>query len=359
MRRLFAVFASATVAGALLASVSQAPAEAAYSVTGVDVSSYQHPSGKSINWAKVAQTEDFAIVKATEGMSGNYDNSWFATDFDAAKRNGMVVGSYHFADAGRPVKSDALGEARHYWDVIRSRDGKGVLPPVLDIESAKGLTKAELRSWVTTFMAEISKLSGRTPILYTYPSFWNTHLATNALSQYPLWIAHYTTGSPTIPGGWSSWRMWQYTSKGTVNGIPTPGKLDRNYFNGTLAQLRSWANGASTPSPTPKLRNGKCESGEFCYYYNTGLKGSVSDLPAKLGNYGDKQPGCYDYKGAGAGKGQCIKNNAAAVWNRTKKTVRVYYNSNFGGKSIAIKPGAKVNLKGSCCYNENASHRPV
>jgi len=105
-------------------------------------------------------------------------------------------------------------------------------------------------------------------------------------------------------------------------------------------------------------RNGKCEGGEFCYYYNTGLKGSVSDHGASLADYGAKQPSCYEYKGAGAGKGQCVKNNAAAVWNRTSKTIRVYYNSNYGGSYIDIAAGAKKNLKGSCCYNNNASHRP-
>ena len=105
-------------------------------------------------------------------------------------------------------------------------------------------------------------------------------------------------------------------------------------------------------------RNGKCESGEFCYYYNTDLLGSVSDHGASLADYGAKQPSCYEYKGAGAGKGQCVKNNAAAVWNRTSKTIRVYYNSNYGGSYIDIAAGAKKNLKGSCCYNNNASHRP-
>ena len=85
----------------------------------------------------------------------------------------------------------------------------------------------------------------------------------------------------------------------------------------------------------------------------------MSDLPGRLADYGTEQPSCYDFKGTGAGKGQCIKNNAASVWNRTGKTVRVYFNSNFGGSSVAIAAGAKKNLRGTCCYNENASHKTV
>ena len=105
-------------------------------------------------------------------------------------------------------------------------------------------------------------------------------------------------------------------------------------------------------------RNGKCEAGEFCYYYNSNNKGSVSDFTGSVANYGTKQPSCYDFKGAGAGKGKCIKNEAASVWNRSGKTVRVYFNSNYGGAYQDFKPGAKGNLKASL-KNQNASHKFV
>ena len=102
-------------------------------------------------------------------------------------------------------------------------------------------------------------------------------------------------------------------------------------------------------------RDGVCDSGEFCYYYNSDQAGSVSDFSGSLGDYGTSQPSCYDFKGAGAGKGQCIKNEAASAWNRTSKTVRVYYNSNYGGTYLDIKSGAKVNL--GALKNQNASHQ--
>ncbi|WP_165978448.1 SpoIID/LytB domain-containing protein [Actinomadura darangshiensis] len=103
-------------------------------------------------------------------------------------------------------------------------------------------------------------------------------------------------------------------------------------------------------------RNGVCDSGEFCYYYNSGNKGSISDFTGSVADYGTKQPSCYDYKGAGAGKGKCIKNEAASVWNRSSKTVRVYFNSNYGGKYQDFKAGAKGNLNSSL-KNQNASHK--
>ncbi|MFD0901574.1 peptidase inhibitor family I36 protein [Actinomadura sediminis] len=103
-------------------------------------------------------------------------------------------------------------------------------------------------------------------------------------------------------------------------------------------------------------RNGVCESGEFCYYYNSNNQGSVSDFTGSIANYGTEQPSCYEFKGAGNGKGQCIKNNAASVWNRSGKTVRVHYNSNYGGAYQDFKAGAKGNLNATL-KNQNASHQ--
>jgi hypothetical protein len=102
-------------------------------------------------------------------------------------------------------------------------------------------------------------------------------------------------------------------------------------------------------------RDGTCDSGEFCYYYNSNEAGSVSDFTDSEDDYGTTQPTCYEFKGAGSGEGVCVKNNAASVWNRTSKTVRVYFNSNFAGASQDFAAGAKGNLN-STLKNNNASH---
>jgi hypothetical protein len=103
-------------------------------------------------------------------------------------------------------------------------------------------------------------------------------------------------------------------------------------------------------------RDGHCNSGEFCYYFNSNQAGSVSDFADSLDDYGTTQPSCYEFKGAGAGKGICVKNNAASVWNRSARTVRVYFNSNFAGAHQDFRPGAKGNLNATL-KNDNASHQ--
>ncbi|MGC4830748.1 peptidase inhibitor family I36 protein [Micromonospora arida] len=113
----------------------------------------------------------------------------------------------------------------------------------------------------------------------------------------------------------------------------------------------------SVASPaSAAARDGVCDSGEFCYYYNSDNAGSISDFTGSLDDYGTEQPSCYDFKGAGAGKGLCIKNEAASVWNRSTKTVRVYYNSGYAGSYQDFAAGAKGNLNATL-KNNNASHQ--
>lgn len=113
----------------------------------------------------------------------------------------------------------------------------------------------------------------------------------------------------------------------------------------------------ASPAQAATARNGVCESGEFCFYYNSDHLGSISDHAATdLADYGSDPASCYTFRTSGRnGYGQCIKNNAASVWNLTGKAVRVHYNSNFGGTYQQIAAGGKVNLNASL-KNQNASH---
>lgn len=112
----------------------------------------------------------------------------------------------------------------------------------------------------------------------------------------------------------------------------------------------------AAPAQASTTRNGVCDPGEFCLYYNSNRGGSVSDFTSSIPNYGSSLPGCYVFLGPGAGRGLCVKNNAASVWNRTRGTVEVYYNSNYGGGVNGFGPGLSGNLA-SFIKNNNASHR--
>ncbi|GLZ30951.1 hypothetical protein Lesp02_31400 [Lentzea sp. NBRC 105346] len=113
---------------------------------------------------------------------------------------------------------------------------------------------------------------------------------------------------------------------------------------------------ATAPASAAADRNGVCDAGEFCLYFNSDQEGSLSDFDTSISDYGDDQPSCYEFKSAGNGQGKCVKNNAAAVWNRTGGPVTVYFNSGYSGPKQTIASGVKANLN-SDLKNENAAHK--
>ncbi len=222
-----------------------APSAAALSgpgLEGVDVSSYQH--GSPIDWGQVAASgQRFGFVKATE--STGYVNPWFASDIAAGRAAGLAVGGYHFA---RP-ESSATAQA----DAFAAALGSGVaseLPPVLDLESSGGLAPAALVAWTHAFLDRLQADTHRVPMIYTGPYFWTTATGdSHEFTRYPLWVANYTSGSPSVPGGWPTWTFWQYTSSSSVPGIA--GAVDASYFQGTTGQLAALTRSTVLQAPVP------------------------------------------------------------------------------------------------------------
>jgi len=204
----------------LPAVIVSAPATEA---RGIDVSHYQ---GR-IDWRAVAgEGIGFAYVKATEGVT--FTDPAFARNWSGAAGAGIARGAYHRFRAGR----DAVAQARHFLSVVTLRAGD--LPPVLDVESADGVSDTRLVRGVRTWLAEVEQATGVRPIVYTKPGFRRAHLG-RALDDYPLWIAEYGVDAPSV----DRWHLWQHSERGRVSGIGTEVDLDR--FNGSHAELRELA----------------------------------------------------------------------------------------------------------------------
>jgi lysozyme len=91
------------------------------------------------------------------------------------------------------------------------------------------------------FLDTVEAQTGRKPVIYTSPYFWNTYMVPNPAwaSDYDLWVAHWTSNpQPLLPNGWSTWTFWQYTDRGIIPGIPSAVDLDR--FNGNLPALQDY-----------------------------------------------------------------------------------------------------------------------
>lgn len=207
-------------------------------INGPDVASYQHPAtaaypnGKPINWPAVASAGmSFAIVKASE--SNSYTNPFFADDYADSLAAGLVHGAYHFARPAYPLSSTAMAQAAYFAKRIGDVNTADTLPPVLDLEVTGGLPRADLVTWTQIFLYRLRTLTGRTPMLYTYPSFWTDVLSDpTAFARFPLWMASYGSSAPIAD-------IWQYTDSAAINGIS--GKVDESVYLGTGGTQLPWS----------------------------------------------------------------------------------------------------------------------
>jgi lysozyme len=248
-RRLAGVGLAVVVLAATLGLAGIATADEDGPIDGPDVARYQHPQGAAIHWQRVAESgAAFAFVKATE--STTYTNPYFADDYAAARDAGLVRSAYHYA---RP-KADlatARDQARFFVRTAGRADEKGDLPLTLDLEQSGGLAPKTLIAWAHAFVDEVTALTNRPVIVYTYPYFWQRAMAdTTDFADLPLWIASYRSGGPKepLPGGWSSWTFWQYTANGRIPGIAAA--VDRSKFAGTADELAALAD-PTPPEPEP------------------------------------------------------------------------------------------------------------
>ncbi len=245
IRRPLVVLLRAVAAASLVATMTAMEAGTAHAeMVGPDVSSHQHDHGHSLNWGAIRWVggASFAFIKATEG--GDYSNPKFQADIAAARRHGLIRGTYHFARPSgrnhREITRDATAEADHFSRTIGSLEGPGNLAPVLDLEDAGKLKPSQLSHWVGTWLRRVSASTGRTPIIYTGVKFWRERMGnSSAYTGHPLWLAQYGVRKPTLVGGWKSYTFWQYTNAGQMTG--TGGPTDLSVFNGSDAQLTAMA----------------------------------------------------------------------------------------------------------------------
>ncbi|MCW2973577.1 MAG: glycoside hydrolase family 25 [Thermoleophilia bacterium] len=191
-------------------------------VKAIDVSKWQG----DIDWPKVAATGvQVAYIKATEGT--DYTNANYAKDRAAANANGITIGAYDFAQPGTAggVEANARAEAEHF--LAEAKVQKGDMAPVLDLESANGLSKADISAWASTWADTVKAATGVQPTMYVSPSFADAHLDPAAASKFNLWVAHWDTDNPRVPSGFDGWKVHQYTSDGSVDGIA--GRVDMDW----------------------------------------------------------------------------------------------------------------------------------
>jgi GH25 family lysozyme M1 (1,4-beta-N-acetylmuramidase) len=233
-------------------------------IYGVDVSHYQG----SINWtsAKNAGTV-FAFAKATEGV--DFIDDTFTMNMTNARAAGVYIAPYHYARVDSfEGPTDATSEANDFVDAIQQyyQTPGYVLRPALDLEEVPNdgrAIKPYESQWVRDFMGVVQSRLGVTPIIYTNTNYATNYLESN-ISQYDLWLANWNYAPPSVPpssadGIFNGWKFWQYTSSGSVAGIP--GNVDRDVYRGTLAEMLAEFQGVK---PTGDINSdGKVDGADF------------------------------------------------------------------------------------------------
>ncbi|MEZ4458224.1 MAG: GH25 family lysozyme [bacterium] len=201
-------------------------------VQGADVSKYQ----ANFNWeAQKNAGMTFGIARISDGV--NTPDEYFDRNWAELKRLGMIRGAYQYF---RPAQNVAQ-QANMVVNKL-GRLGPGDLPAVIDVESNGGLSKAQVAAAVKQWLQIVEDGTGKRPIIYTGPYFWQDNVGDASLGNYPLWIAHYGTTCPLIPDGWDKWTFWQYCDGNTQYCANGQG-FDRNVYNGPAGDLAALAGG--------------------------------------------------------------------------------------------------------------------
>ncbi|HEY2550293.1 MAG TPA: ricin-type beta-trefoil lectin domain protein [Streptosporangiaceae bacterium] len=306
---------------------AQQPAAITGALQGVDVASFQHPGNAAIDWSQVAASGiQFAFVKATEG--DYYANPFAAADLADAKAAGLSVLAYAFAipNGGSPPPSHSASPVVQADDLV-SAAGASSAPLVLDIEfnpnsgsnQCYGLSQPAMVTWISQFDTEIQHKTGRLPLVYTSPSWWQACTGgSTGFGQIPLWVPDFSASdtSPVLAAGWTDWSFWQYTNAGTVAGIS--GNVDLDQLNPTLIPLLNpGPQQHSAGSPVDyQMQLADPVPGSTPAFTATGLPRGVSVSPSGLITGWPTAPGTY-HPVVSAAAGQA-SGPAAFSWTVTK-----------------------------------------
>ena len=258
-------------------------------IHGADISRWQHPGDKPINFVKMHSAGlRFVMIKASDSRqdADRLAVKYVATDRTGAQEAGIYTGFYHYAvlpdvTSNSALIKDAKVQAQKAIWRLASMGGYNAmdLPYALDLENnciryrankscAKRATKSAVTTWAKAFLSTLKEKTGRTPIFYSYPNFLEGAMVRDKeLAKYPLWLAQYAI-NPAIPTAqpglknvgcyvhsWttsacrSEWIVWQYTSCGIAPKYGVPGnRLDLNVFRGTQEAFLALASGTWVPA---------------------------------------------------------------------------------------------------------------
>lgn len=222
------------------------------SLFGIDINEYS----QGVNFSILARKIDFLYLRSSGSGSGRFRvDTKFLQFASEARKFGIPVGAYHFASPSYDL-STADSECDDFINVLQQGFGTkdyGDLFPVIDVEIPidNKISTTALVNWIDRFRKRFEKKTRRRLMLYTGSFFiqeYNNFEVPNRgfpLKNMILWIAMYTKipGNPPYPanqGGWTRWRVWQFSEDFNIEGVSSP--VDANWGPNNIALLTQPSN---------------------------------------------------------------------------------------------------------------------
>lgn len=208
-------------------------------IIGPDLNEYRG----TVNYSLLATATNYCYLRASGNGSGVFrEDRKFVEYVQGLRSVGIKSGGYHYAVPSYDLTT-ADAQCDDFINVLQKAYGPGnygELFPVIDIEAPtdKSISTDALLNWVDRFRKRFERKTRRVLMLYTgaffielYNNFYHSTKGF-ILSDMPLWIAMYPEVQPNPPyprdqGGWTRWRVWQFTEAGTIAGVNPP--VDLNY----------------------------------------------------------------------------------------------------------------------------------
>jgi len=194
-----------------------------------------------VDFAKAAKGGmSFVSVRVADGDI--HDVRYGPGRVKALRQSGLAWFPYYFGRVASASNNQRSGAAEAEMAVGFARAAgwgkKGDLPLAYDFENANGQPPRKCAGHLMDFVRSYRKARGHYPILYTMPGFWTAIHAQlspadrKAVSNCPLWIAHWEVRDPGALAPWgNNWSMWQDSEGRNIPGVSS--KCDTDCFRGT------------------------------------------------------------------------------------------------------------------------------
>lgn len=192
---------------------------------GIDISHWQ---GK-IDFQKVKDSGiEFVIIKAggSDGKNGTrYKDVNFESYYRDAKAVGLAVGSYFFTGKQCINAEQGIQDALYFINLLKDKQFE--FPVCIDVEAQSPVDRKGITDATIAFCQTLEDFRYYAAIYSSDVSGFIERLELNRLTAYDKWVARYGKEPQNV----KNWGMYQYSSKGNINGINTNVDLDYARYN--------------------------------------------------------------------------------------------------------------------------------